>query len=260
MGASRQGTIALRPRTPGASAPAAARMETPASVDLGRPIVPQVRALAQGYDAWVHRALSPGAARTRGSLRLFRSDRLEALSHTPWWLIPLFWGPVIVGLVLLSSWRLGLSAGHVALHGVGGLLVWTLLEYGIHRFVFHWRPRGPFGRQLHFLGHGVHHLDPWDPLRLVLPPALGLLLAAPVFGALLLLLPAGPALATMAGILVGYVAYDMIHYHVHHRPCRTRWGKFLKRWHLAHHHKHPTALFGVSSPLWDWVFRTGRPV
>ena len=43
------------------------------------------------------------------------------------------------------------------------------------------------------------------------------------------------------------------------RP-RTRLGKFLKAYHLAHHHKHWTAMFGVSNPLWDVVFRTGRPV
>jgi sterol desaturase/sphingolipid hydroxylase (fatty acid hydroxylase superfamily) len=66
-------------------------------------------------------------------------------------------------------------------------------------------------------------------------------------------------MATMAGLLTGYIAYDMTHYYTHHGKPRSRVGKYLKRYHLAHHHKEPDRLFGVSNPLWDVVFRTGMP-
>lgn len=229
-------------------------MPVPGPVDLTRPLVQQVHDLSAGYDAWVHRSIKP-----QGSLRLFHHDWLESQSHILWWVPLVVWVPVVLALWALAIVSWSLAPGRAALHALLGLGAWTLLEYVLHRFVFHWRPQGPRGRQFHFLMHGIHHLDPWDPTRLVFPPLLGLGIAAPIFALLWLALPLPEALATMGGLLSGYLVYDMTHYHVHHRACRTRWGKFLKKYHLAHHHKHPYAMYGVSSPLWDIVFRTGRP-
>jgi sterol desaturase/sphingolipid hydroxylase (fatty acid hydroxylase superfamily) len=39
---------------------------------------------------------------------------------------------------------------------------------------------------------------------------------------------------------------------------RSGYLKYLKRYHMAHHYKAPDALYGVSSPMWDVVFRTGE--
>ena len=62
----------------------------------------------------------------------------------------------------------------------------------------------------------------------------------------------------MAGVIVGYLSYEVVHYAIH----RSRWFRHLFRpWvrnHLYHHHKDDSRCFGVTSPLWDWVFRTGR--
>jgi len=71
----------------------------------------------------------------------------------------------------------------------------------------------------------------------------------------LLKVPQGVAPLT-AGFLVGYLAYDLIHYATHHFPMRRGYAKYLKRYHMAHHYKTPDARFGVSSPAWDWVFGT----
>jgi dihydroceramide fatty acyl 2-hydroxylase len=60
----------------------------------------------------------------------------------------------------------------------------------------------------------------------------------------------------MAGFIVGYLLYDMTHYATHHFPMRSGYAKFLKRHHMMHHYKDPATRFGVSSPLWDWVFGT----
>jgi len=79
-----------------------------------------------------------------------------------------------------------------------------------------------------------------------------------IFSFLRLLLPLDQSLTAMAGLIAGYLAYDMSHYYSHHVKPRHRWGKFLRRYHLAHHHKEPHRLFGVSQPFWDIVFRTGE--
>jgi dihydroceramide fatty acyl 2-hydroxylase len=166
---------------------------------------------------------------------------------------------VIAGLVwLASAWR-GLGAADAVLGILGGLASWTLLEYVLHRFVFHHTFRGDRGRQLHFLMHGIHHFDPWDRTRLVFPPLAGVIVASAIYLPLWLLLPLSWSLVVMGGVLLGYIVYDLTHYYVHHGRPRSRWGKLLKAWHLEHHHRHPRAMWGVSSPLWDLIFRTSRP-
>jgi sterol desaturase/sphingolipid hydroxylase (fatty acid hydroxylase superfamily) len=244
-------------------------------VDLARPLVGQVARLTAGYDTWVHRSIAPrrasqvnaalaaegddAARRWPQSLRLFHSVFLESLSHIHWWVIPVFWGPIIVGLYVGAQQGAGLAPATAAGWALVGLFLWTLAEYLLHRFLFHYRPRGGLGRRVHFLSHGIHHLDPWDRTRLVFPPPAGVIIATGLFFLLWIPLDLGEALAAMAGLLTGYLVYDMTHYYTHHARPRTRWGKFLKAWHLAHHHKWPNRMFGVSQPLWDFVLRTGRP-
>lgn len=236
-------------------------MDASPRVDLSAPLLEQVGALGASYDAWVHRSIKP-----KESLRLFRGPALEAMSHIPWWLVLLVWVPILTGLALHAL--LGLGLGVVTFLGLAavGLVAWTLLEYGLHRFVFHYPVKSDFGRRLHFLAHGIHHLDPWDRSRLVFPPLAAIAIALPIFGVIYavcaVLAPGGAlaaALAVMCGLIVGYLVYDMTHYYTHHARPRSRLGKFLKAYHLAHHHKYPTRMFGVSSPFWDLVFDTGRP-
>jgi len=91
----------------------------------------------------------------------------------------------------------------------------------------------------------------------VFPPLAGIGIALVLYGLFELALPTPAALAAMGGLLVGYIAYDMTHYYTHHGKPRSRWGRFLKRYHLAHHHQQWERMFGVSQPLWDYVFGTG---
>ena len=229
------------------------------SVDVSRPLLDQVGALGEDYDAWVHRSIKPGS-----SLRLFESDLLEAFSHIPWWLVPLVWVPVTIATAVLAVTWQGVGVGLLVALTALGILLWSLTEYLLHRFVFHFKPRSRFGRKLHFLAHGVHHKDPWDPQRLVFPPLPAALIAVPIFlsvyaGVGWTSNPLGHAMSIMVGLFVGYQVYDMTHFYAHHAKPRSRWGKYLKRYHLAHHHKQPHRLYGVSSPLWDVVFRSGEP-
>jgi sterol desaturase/sphingolipid hydroxylase (fatty acid hydroxylase superfamily) len=63
-------------------------------------------------------------------------------------------------------------------------------------------------------------------------------------------------LPAFAGLVVGYLFYDMTHYAVHHVRPRTRIGRFLKKHHFRHHYMDPTKNYGVSSPAWDVVMGT----
>jgi sterol desaturase/sphingolipid hydroxylase (fatty acid hydroxylase superfamily) len=151
--------------------------------------------------------------------------------------------------------------GAVAAGFAGGLLVWTFMEYVLHRYVFHWEPTDPGLRRAWYLVHGVHHEQPQCKTRLVMPPILSIPLAL-LFYATFHGIVAGALGAPLwvaplyAGFLTGYLAYDMLHYAEHHLPMT--WGalKYLKRYHLMHHFKTPDDRFGVSSPLWDVVFGT----
>jgi dihydroceramide fatty acyl 2-hydroxylase len=141
-------------------------------------------------------------------------------------------------------------------YALGGYALWTLAEYWIHRVIFHFEPEEGFGARLHWMVHGVHHDHPNDPLRLVMPPAASVPLALIFYAAFWLVLGADRALAFGAGFLAGYLAYDMIHYHLHHHTPRTRLGRWLRELHMRHHFQDDERGFGISAPYWDRVFGT----
>ena len=139
---------------------------------------------------------------------------------------------------------------------VAGVFVWTLSEYWLHRLLFHWHPKFKGGDQLNFIIHGVHHDHPNDRMRLVMPPAVSIPLAAVFFGVMLLVFGTPNAFIVFGAFLIGYLVYDYTHYHVHHHRPRTAFGRRLREHHMRHHFQDHRFGYGVSSPLWDAVFRT----
>lgn len=137
----------------------------------------------------------------------------------------------------------------------GGALLWTLAEYGLHRFVFHELPGSALGAR----EHRMHHADPswfapWTKK------------AAAAIGVTCVLLPAAwlaaglvHALAFTAGFVVLYLAYEVLHRRVHTHAPRGRYGRWRRRNHLAHHFTDPRRAHGVTSPVWDHVFGTAIP-
>lgn len=63
-----------------------------------------------------------------------------------------------------------------------------------------------------------------------------------------------------AGLLAGYLWYDLTHYAIHHHRPRTALGRMQRRNHLRHHFQSPSRLYGVTTPLWDLVFGTAARV
>lgn len=187
------------------------------------------------------------------SVRVFKNPVLEYFSHIhP--LTPLVvFAPVVLWMVVRSV--LAVSIVSTALFFVLGAIGWTLIEYLLHRFVFHYEPKTDLGKRVHFLVHGVHHDYPRDSTRLVMP----LLVSVPlsfVFYWLFNIMSSPFHNAVFAGFVFAYVAYDMIHYYTHHVQVKSRIGRFLKEYHMKHHYSDENSAFGVSSPIWDYVFNT----
>jgi len=191
------------------------------------------------------------------TVRMFESDFMEFFSRVhP--VIPLaLYLPVVGYLLYVSLWRRQLSFVAVAALFLLGILLWTLIEYLIHRYIFHYEPKTRWGKQLHFVIHGVHHDYPNDARRLVMPPIISIPLAFLFFG-LFFLIFGSLAPAVFAGLVFGYLCYDMLHYATHHLAMKSGVWLWLKQYHLRHHFKDDHVGYGISSPLWDYVFRTTR--
>ena len=191
---------------------------------------------------------------------MFESDLLDRLSRIHPSVPPIIFIPAIA--VAFGFGLAGQPWYEVVGWIVGGYVFWTLTEYWLHRVVFHFEPDVGWGQRLHWIIHGVHHDHPNDPLRLVMPPSVSVPLAILFYLLFVLVLPAGDAQLFTAGFLAGYLAYDMTHFYVHHRRPTSAVGRRLREWHMRHHFQDETKGFGVSMPLWDYVFRTPqrRPV
>jgi sterol desaturase/sphingolipid hydroxylase (fatty acid hydroxylase superfamily) len=185
---------------------------------------------------------------------MFESDLLDRLSRVHPAVVPLIFIPAIVVFFVRGAPEVSTSAT-VALVA-GGWLFWTLMEYWIHRLVFHFEPESGPGARFHWIIHGVHHDHPNDPLRLVMPPSVSVPLAAGFYGLFVLTMGSAKGSVFAAGFFLGYLVYDMTHYYLHHFTPKTRFGKVMRELHMRHHFQDDTRGFGISAPFWDYVFRT----
>ncbi len=188
--------------------------------------------------------------------RMFETDFLEKFSRihpaTPF----VVYIPIVLAAFYRSHQR---GAGALTELGIAaaGLLTWTLAEYVLHRYVFHWTNDTAWGRRFHFMAHGVHHDFPSDGDRLVMPLLTSIPLAFLFYGLFYLAFGStAHADPFFAGFAIGYLGYDGTHYAIHHFKQTSRVGKLVKRHHMLHHHADHDGGFGVSSPLWDVIFRT----
>lgn len=186
------------------------------------------------------------------TIRLFKNPVLEYFSHIHPATPVVTFTPVVAYCLWLSANSVGLAT---VLLFAAGVFLWTFTEYAIHRWAFHVHPRSELGKKIHFLVHGIHHDYPRDSTRLVMPLLVSIPLAtlfyfffSAIFGVY--------AQGIFAGFIAGYVAYDSIHYATHHWPMTGKIGRFLKQYHMRHHFMDDDSAYGVSNPLWDYVFKT----
>lgn len=206
----------------------------------------------------------PGTPRYEAEpIRLFKSDFLEFFSHVKPVTVLALWCPVSL-FFMYDSLAHARGTPDVAFAGLGilaGWFFWTLVEYLLHRFFFHFHPKTERFRRVFFLAHGVHHAQPLCRTRLVMPPVISIPLGVAFFGlfhiAFDVLLGRPQWFAPVfAGFVIGYIVYDMMHYNLHHSRVRNAYILMCRRQHMQHHGTCPSMRFGVSSPVWDYVFGT----
>ncbi|XP_031622038.1 dihydroceramide fatty acyl 2-hydroxylase FAH2 isoform X2 [Contarinia nasturtii] len=221
-------------------------------VDWSRGMIAQIGSLGSNYTEWVNKPVDR-------PLHLFDTNLLEMLTKTPWWLVPTFWIPIIIFLISMGiddAYTKQYGNGFIVWQLILGVFLWTLIEYSLHRWVFHLDASNHGGLvcTLHFLLHGLHHKVPFDPYRLVFPPFPATILAIIIYIPIQILLH-NPKLV-FAGGLTGYLCYDMMHYYIHHGSPSGGHLYFMKRYHYQHHFVHHDKGFGISSSIWDEAFDT----
>jgi len=137
-----------------------------------------------------------------------------------------------------------------------GALGWTLLEYLLHRFVFHGASATRLGAKEHRRHHArVDYFAPWwqKALAALTVTAVMLPLATIAQGAAI-------GLSSTSGFIGTYLLYEVLHRRAHTRPPTGAYGRWRRRNHFAHHFVDPRRGQGVTTPLWDRVFGTRLPV
>ena len=193
--------------------------------------------------------------KNKGTTQVFKNPILERLSRTHISLPLTIFSIISVFLIYTGITDKGLTA--VTLGGlfVGGLLFFSLVEYIMHRYLFHMPETTPARKKFVYTAHGVHHDYPKDKDRLAMPIPASLTLSF-LFFLLYRLIMGDLVYGFLPGFLMGYAAYLGVHYMVHAFQPPKNFFKVLWIHHGIHHYKQPERAFGVSSPLWDLVFRT----
>ncbi len=161
-----------------------------------------------------------------------------------------------IGLLIYTELQLDIPTLVVIGVFLAGILGFTFMEYAVHRWVYH-PPHGASDayKKATYKMHGMHHDYPKDKKRLAMPPVLAVVIAT----ALLFLFKAvlgQYGFAYLAGFVVGYAMYLVVHYTVHMYPPPRNFLRALWVNHSIHHYSEDEVLFGVSQPLWDYVFGT----
>lgn len=190
------------------------------------------------------------------TVRMFKNDFFESLSRVHPSVPLIIFVPVILYMLYLSIFDFKIDLLSIIGLGVFGLFIWTITEYLLHRFVFHLELKSKLGARIHFIFHGVHHDYPSDSRRLVMPPSVSIPLATVFFFLFRFLIGEVSVIPFFAGFLIGYLFYDISHYAVHHFNMHSKFWLAIKNHHIKHHYQNPDKGYGVSSPIWDYVFRT----
>jgi sterol desaturase/sphingolipid hydroxylase (fatty acid hydroxylase superfamily) len=171
--------------------------------------------------------------------------------------------PYIFYTVVLSLMQYGVVtsgasslASAVALFGAG-LLTWGLYEYATHRWVLHREPKAEGFNLPGNVTHLRHHADPNSLQRLNVQLSESIPVCV-VYYLLAWALTGSWQAAThlFTGLMAGYFFYEYLDFQAHHGTSRGRLTRYFRKYHLQHHHYDATVRFGVTSPLFDYIFGT----
>lgn len=191
----------------------------------------------------------------KGTKQLFQNPVLEKLSRThisvPLIIFFLYSTALLYWSITHTSLSMAMTVGMFFL----GVIAFTWVEYNVHRYIFHMRPDTERKAKAQYTMHGVHHEFPKDKTRLAMPPVLSITLSTLLLFIFRLVL-GDLVFSFLPGFLTGYAGYLSVHYMVHaFQPPRNM---FKALWvnHGVHHYKNGEVVYGVSSPLWDYIYGT----
>ena len=191
----------------------------------------------------------------KGTKQLFQNPILEKLSRThisvPLIIFFLYSSGLLYWSVTHTSLSIGITVGMFFL----GIISFTWVEYNVHRYVFHMTAETEKRAKAQYTMHGVHHEFPKDKTRLAMPPILSITLAT-VLLFLFRLVLGDFVFSFLPGFLAGYSGYLSVHYMVHAFQPPRNFFKSLWVNHGVHHYKNGDGVYGVSSPLWDYIYGT----
>ncbi|HNQ61551.1 MAG TPA: sterol desaturase family protein [Bacteroidia bacterium] len=136
-----------------------------------------------------------------------------------------------------------------------GFMLFTFVEYMIHRFIFHFNVKNEKEEKLQYNIHGIHHEFPRDKFRLVMPPLISILIAFLFYFSFKIFF-GNAGYLLFSGFCAGYSTYLLIHYFIHARKPPSNFLRYLWIHHSLHHYQSEEAAFSVSLPLWDYIFGT----
>ena len=193
--------------------------------------------------------------KNKGQATLFNSRGLEVLTKTSPQIIYSIYVPIVIAMLTYSIAALGAEWYRAVGYYFFGMAFWTFFEYLMHRFVFHHESDNPRIQKITYTTHGVHHHYPRDKDRLFMPPVPSLIIASLLF-AISFWIMKYSAFMFFPGFVTGYLLYGTMHYAIHAMNPPFKFMKTWWRYHHLHHYKESNRGFGVSSPLWDYVFGT----
>ncbi len=197
-------------------------------------------------------ALKP---QNKGTKQLFKNPILEKLSRTHISVPLIIFFSYSTSLLYWSVTHTSLSMGITVAMFFIGLIAFTWVEYMVHRYLFHMGANSEQRAKVQYTLHGVHHEFPKDKERLAMPPVVSITIST-ILLFLFRLVLGDLVFSFLPGFLVGYAAYLSIHYMVHSFQPPNNFLKILWVNHSIHHYKNGEEVFGVSSPLWDYIFGT----
>jgi len=173
-------------------------------------------------------------------------------------LTPFYFYTAVVALLLIATSRhTEFSRSSILILMLSGFLSWGLVEYILHRFVFHLETVPVLGGKFANTSHLAHHENPKDKNDLFA----NLKMSVPIASVYWLLAWVAmrnwmAASYLLTGLVAGYFLYEWLHFQAHHGRSRLPVLRYLLKYHLLHHYRTPERRFGVTSPFFDLLFGT----
>ncbi|MCS6884691.1 MAG: sterol desaturase family protein [Acidobacteriota bacterium] len=172
-----------------------------------------------------------------------------------------FFGSIVVFISWAAWFSQSISLLDAVVLIICGFLSWSFVEYCLHRFIFHYDAKSELGKKFVYYQHLQHHEYPRQLDRLFAKlststpvSALYLLVAYSLLGSW------ASAGCLYIGLVIGYFLYEFLHYQAHHMSPKLGILRYLKKYHLLHHHSRSNLRYGVTSPLLDILFGTYAPL